>query len=67
KAALRKFAFQARNKLKKGVQQKAYSYGIMADKITPIIELTDGLVVNGTVMGKEQLKQYNHLKKSLSF
>lgn len=67
KAALRKFAFQARNKLKKGVQQKAYSYGITADKITPIIELTDGLVVNGTVMGKEQLKQYNHLKNRLVF
>lgn len=67
KTALRKFAFQARNKLKSGVQQKAYAYGITADNITPITELKDGLFVNGTIMGKQELKQYNHLKNRLVY
>lgn len=67
KTTLRKFAFQARNKLKNGVKQKAYSYGITAEQITPITELKDGLIVNGTVMGKQELKQYNHLKNRLVY
>lgn len=67
KSALRKFAFQARNKLKNGVKQKAYTYGITAEQITPMTELKDGLIVNGTVMGKQELKQYNHLKNRLVY
>lgn len=67
KTALRKFAVQARTKLKKGVKQKAYSYGITEEGIAPITELKDGLVVNGVVMGKEELKQYNHLKNRITY
>lgn len=67
KTALRKFAVQARTKLKKGVKQKAYSYGITENGIAPITELKDGLVVNGVVMGKEELKQYNHLKNRITY
>ncbi|MFL2132849.1 BREX-1 system adenine-specific DNA-methyltransferase PglX [Desemzia sp. FAM 24101] len=65
KTALRKFAVQSRKKLVDAVKQKAYTFGITEKEITPIQELQDGLIINGTVLGEMELKQYTHLKNRI--
>ncbi|GAA0354242.1 BREX-1 system adenine-specific DNA-methyltransferase PglX [Alkalibacterium iburiense] len=66
KAALKKFAVTARRKLEEAIKQKAYTFGITEKGIQPLQELQDGLIVNGTVMGERELKQYNHLKNRIT-
>ncbi|MFL2101012.1 BREX-1 system adenine-specific DNA-methyltransferase PglX [Desemzia sp. FAM 23989] len=65
KTALRKFAVQSRKKLVDAVKQKAYTFGITEKGTTPIQELQDGLIINGTVLGETELKQYTHLKNRI--
>lgn len=65
KTQLRKFAATARKKIEDAVEQKAYSFGITKDEIKPLQELSDGLIINGTVMGEREQKQYNHLKNRI--
>ena len=65
KTQLRKFAATARKKIEDAVKQKAYSFGITKDEIKPLQELSDGLIINGTVMGEREQKQYNHLKNRI--
>lgn len=65
KTQLRKFAATARKKIEDAVRQKAYSFGITKDEIKPLQELSDGLIINGTVMGEREQKQYNHLKNRI--
>ncbi|GEK89126.1 Methyltransferase domain-containing protein [Alkalibacterium putridalgicola] len=65
KTQLRKFAAVARKKIEDAVRQKAYSFGITKDEIKPLQELSDGLIINGTVMGEREQKQYNHLKNRI--
>ncbi|MCI3028211.1 BREX-1 system adenine-specific DNA-methyltransferase PglX [Desemzia sp. C1] len=65
KTALRKFAVQSRKKLVDAVKQKAYTFGITEKGTTSIQELQDGLIINGTVLGETELKQYTHLKNRI--
>lgn len=65
KSALKTFAVTARRKLEEAIKQKAYTFGITEKGIQPLQELRDGLIVNGTVMGERELKQYNHLKNRI--
>lgn len=65
KTQLRKFAATARKKIEADVKQKAYSFGITKDEIKPLQELSDGLIINGMVMGEREQKQYNHLKNRI--
>ena len=65
KSALKTFAVTARRKLEEAIKQKAYTFGITEKGIHPLQELRDGLIVNGTVMGERELKQYNHLKNRI--
>ncbi|SFC67127.1 Methyltransferase domain-containing protein [Alkalibacterium subtropicum] len=65
KTQLRKFAATARKRIEDAVKQKAYSFGITKDEINPLQELSDGLIINGTVIGEREQKQYNHLKNRI--
>ncbi|WP_092090790.1 BREX-1 system adenine-specific DNA-methyltransferase PglX [Pisciglobus halotolerans] len=67
KTALRQFASLARDKIKKGVKQRAFDFGITEKGISSIDELKDGLIINGKVFGPKELKQYNHLKNRLAY
>lgn len=65
KAVLRKFSLQARQKIYEGVKQKAFAFGITQKGISEVTSLKDGFIVNGKVMGPEELKQYTHLKNRI--
>lgn len=67
KTALKRFSVQARKKMMDAVKQKAYAFGITKDEVKSIQELPDGLVVNGTVMGEVEKKQYTHLRNRIVF
>ncbi len=62
---MRKFAVTARQKIEEAVKQKAYSFGITKEAIQPLDELSDGLLVNGNVMGERERRQYTHLKNRI--
>ncbi|PRY84272.1 BREX-1 system adenine-specific DNA-methyltransferase PglX [Alkalibacterium olivapovliticus] len=66
KTQLKQFAMKARRDIEAAVRQKAYSFGITNDSIKPLQELEDGLIINGTVMGERERKQYTHLKNRIT-
>lgn len=66
KTQLKQFASTARKKLEEAVRQKAYSFGITKDYVKPLQEIEDGLIINGTVMGERERKQYTHLKNRIA-
>ena len=66
KTQLKQFATKARRDIEQAVRQKAYSFGITKESITPLQELEDGLIINGTVMGDRELKLYTHLKNKIA-
>lgn len=66
KTQLKQFATKARKDIEQAVRQKAYSFGITKESITPLQELEDGLIINGTVMGDRERKLYTHLKNKIA-
>lgn len=66
KTQLKQFATKARRDIEQAVRQKAYSFGITKESITPLQELEDGLIINGTVMGDRERKLYTHLKNKIT-
>lgn len=66
KTQLKQFATKARRDIEQAVRQKAYSFGITKESITPLQELEDGLIINGTVMGDRERKLYTHLKNKIA-
>lgn len=66
KTQLKQFATKARRDIEQAVRQKAYSFGITKESTTPLQELEDGLIINGTVMGDRERKLYTHLKNKIA-
>lgn len=66
KTQLKQFATKARRDIEQAVRQKAYSFGITKESITPLQELEDGLIINGMVMGDRERKLYTHLKNKIT-
>ncbi|APZ49476.1 hypothetical protein BW721_07190 [Jeotgalibaca sp. PTS2502] len=65
KTALKKFAAYAREKIRLGIEQKAFELGITAKGIQPLETLKDGLIVGERVLGEREARQYSHLKRRI--
>lgn len=65
KTALKKFAAYAREKIRLGIEQKAFELGISAKGIKSLQNLTDGLIVGERVLGEREAHQYSHLKRRI--
>ncbi|SFG31259.1 Methyltransferase domain-containing protein [Sporolactobacillus nakayamae] len=61
KKAIKEFAIYAREKLIKGVTQKAFEFGITKNKIVKPEIFEGGFKINGVLYDKNQLKQRVHL------
>ena len=61
KAAIKKFAVSARNKLIAGVKQKAFELGITETEVKEAEIYQDGFLINGIFYKKYQIKQRDKL------
>ncbi|OGO91751.1 MAG: hypothetical protein A2Y17_13405 [Clostridiales bacterium GWF2_38_85] len=66
KTAIKNYAVAARRELIAAVCQKAYQYGIQADKALPVQEVQGGFILNGVTYSKKESDQRKQLISTIS-